>query len=242
MKKMTLNRIDESEYSEREQVNTICSNLSFSGKNIKTILITSSNAGEGKSYVASKMALNMAMRGMDVILVDADLRRSNLAGSFKMYTGTNEIIGLAHYLTGQAEMEDVIYQTNVDHFFIVPQGRDLGNPVPLLNSDGFAKLVKHLEQNFGMVIIDTPPIGLVIDAAEIARTCDGIVMIAAHGRTRRKEFRDALSVMEKTGCQILGCVLNKVSFDRVSYRKYYNKYYYSHYSSHYYKNDKPSKK
>lgn len=242
MKTMTLNRIEESEYSEREQVNTICSNLSFSGKNIKKVLVTSSNAGEGKSYVTSQMAMNMAMRGTDVVMVDADLRRSNLSGTFKMDAGTEEIIGLAHYLAGQAEMDDVIYKTNVDHFFVVPEGRDLGNPVPMLNSDGFAKLIEHLGQNFGMVFIDTPPIGLVIDAAEIARTCNGVVIVAAHGRTRRKEFREAIANMEKTGCPILGCVLNKVSFDRVSYRKYYNKYYYSHYSSRYYKNNPQSKK
>ena len=241
MKRMTLNRIEEPEYSEREQINTVCSNLSFSGTNIKKVLVTSSNAGEGKSYVTSEIAMNMAMRGTDVVLVDADLRRSNLAGKFKMDAGTEEITGLAHYLTGQSEMDDVIYQTNVKHFFIVPEGRDLGNPVPMLNSDRFSKLIEYLAQNYGMVFIDTPPIGLVIDAAEIARSCDGVVMIVAHGRTRRKEFREALSNMEITGCPILGCVLNKVSFSRVSYRKYYNKYYYSHYSSRYYKNNSDRK-
>ena len=241
MRTVILRQLEKLDYSGREQINTICSNLSFSGYDVKKVAITSSVAGEGKSYVTMQIALNMAKRDKRIVLVDADLRRSHMTGSYKMETD-GELTGLAHYLTGQRNSSDIVYQTNIDNLFIVPQGRDLSNPVPMLNSNHFTKLIEELSQDFDMVLIDTPPVGLVIDAAEIARNSDGVVFIVSHNTTRRKELLEIVNQIEQTGCPILGCVLNKVSFKDISSRQYYNKYYYSHYDCAYYRRTRNGKK
>ena len=221
MLKATVNGNLTLDYAGNEAINTICSNLTFSGKNIKKIVITSCEPNDGKSFVAIQTAVNMARRGKRVLLMDADLRLSVLNAHYNIQL-TGNGFGLAHLLSGQCPLEEVIYETNIPNVFYIPIGTDVQAPLSLIATPDFDKLVKVLAQNFDLVIIDAPPVGLVIDAAEIAKSCDGSLLVLEYNKTHRRALAEAKQQMERTGTPILGCILNKVTMDRLSTKKYYS--------------------
>lgn len=219
------------DYAGSEAFNTVCSNLSFSGKNIKKIVVTSCEPNDGKSFVAIQVAANMARRGKRVVLMDADLRLSVMNAHYDIQL-SGQGYGLAHVLSGQCGIEDAMYETNVPNIWFIPIGTDVQAPLSLIATPDFDTLVKSLGEAFDLVIIDAPPVGLVIDAAEIAKSCDGSVLVLEYAKTHRRALAEAKQQMERTGTPILGCVLNKVAMDRLSTKKYYSyggKYGYSKY-------------
>lgn len=236
MKKVTIRQSMTLDYAGEEALNTICTNLAFSGRNLRKIVFTSNLQSEGKSWMAMHVLANLAQRGRKVVLVDADMRRSFLMQRYKM-EANGEIFGLAHYLTGQCELEDAIYETNLNGACLIPAGRDVTNPVSLVDTPFFKQMLETLSEQFDMVIVDTPPIGMVIDAAEIAASCDGTVLVLDYNKTRIREIRECKRQMEQSGTPVLGCIINKVSFASLSAKKYYNKSYYSHYRSGYYRKE-----
>lgn len=228
MRKATIKRFTAPDYSGTEAINTICTNLSFSGRNCKRIAFTSYMAGAGKTYISLNVLYNLAKRGKRVLLIDADLRRSNIVSRLRMET-EGEMLGLAHYLAGHCNLDDCIYETNMYGACIMPAGRDITSPMTLIDTPYFGEMLDHLAAQFDLILVDTPPVGLVIDAAEIARRCDGCVLVVNYNTTRRRELVEAKNQMEQSGCPILGCVINKVTFESLSAKKYYNKSYYNHY-------------
>ena len=217
------------DYAGQEAVNTLCTNISFFGSKMKRIMLTSTYMAEGKSFVSLNILRTMARYGKNVCLVDADLRRSYIASQYGLrFAGGQERYGLAHYLAEMAEESSVIYSTNIEGAYIVPAGREVSNPLPLLNSEGFAELLDHLAAMFDYVIVDAPPIGTVIDAAEIAKSCDGALIVVKQKEIKRQELIEVRSQLEQTGCAVLGAVLNMVEYDKYMDRKYY-KSEYSHY-------------
>ena len=219
------------DYAVSEAFNTVCSNLSFSGKNVKKIVVTSCEPNDGKSFVSMQTAVNMAKRGKRVLLIDADLRLSVLNAHYEIeLLGTG--YGLAHFLSGQCQMEDAIYETSIPNVFLIPIGTDVQAPLSLIATPDFDHLIRTVGDNFDYVIIDAPPVGLVIDAAEIAKSCDGSILVLEYNKTHRRALAEAKDQLERTGTPILGCVLNKVTMDRLSTKKYYSyggKYGYSKY-------------
>lgn len=236
MKTCTIGYLPELDYSGTEALNTICSNLLFTGQNMKKIVMTSCSAGDGKSYLTMHTAQNLAGRGKRVCIVDADLRRSMVIRNYAMET-EGEWIGLAHYLAGYNSMDDIIYQTNIEGLCYIPIGRDLVNPIQLLDSQAFDDLLKMLTANFDIVLVDAPPVGLVIDAAVIAGYCDGCIFVIEYNHTKRRDINEGQKQIEQSGCAILGCVINNVKFDSISAKRYYNRGYYKHYYSKYYTKD-----
>ena len=228
MRKATIKRFTAPDYSGTEAINTICTNLSFSGRNCKRIAFTSYMAGAGKTYISINVLYNLAKRGKRVLLIDADLRRSNIVSRLRMET-EGEMLGLAHYLAGHCNLDDCIYETNMYGACIMPAGRDITSPMTLIDTPYFGEMLDHLAPQFDLILVDTPPVGLVIDAAEIARRCDGCVLIVNYNTTRRRELVEAKNQLEQSGCPILGCVINTVTFESLSAKKYYNKSYYNHY-------------
>ena len=219
------------DYAGNEAINTVCSNLSFSGKNVKKIVVTSCEPNDGKSFVSIQVAVNMAQRGKRVLLVDADLRLSVMNAPYQIQL-IGQGMGLAHYLRGQCQLDDAVYETNLPNVYFIPIGTDVQTPLSLIATPDFDHLIRAVGESFDFVIIDAPPIGLVIDAAEIAKSCDGSVLVLEYGKTHRRALAEAKSQMERTGTPILGCILNKVSMDRLSTKKYYSyggKYGYSKY-------------
>ena len=236
MKKVTIRQSMILDYAGEEALNTICTNLAFSGRNLRKIVFTSNLQSEGKSWMAMHVLANLAQRGRKVVLVDADMRRSFLMQRYKM-EADGEVFGLAHYLTGQCELDDATYETNLNGACLIPAGRDVTNPVSLVDTPFFKQMLDTLSEKFDMVIVDTPPIGMVIDAAEIAASCDGTVLVLDYNKTRIREIRECKRQMEQSGTPVLGCIINKVSFASLSAKKYYNKSYYSHYRSGYYRKE-----
>ena len=236
MKKVTIRQSMALDYAGEEALNTICTNLAFSGRNLRKIVFTSNLQSEGKSWMAMHVLANLAQRGRKVVLVDCDMRRSFLMQRYKM-EADGEVFGLAHYLTGQCELEDATYETNLNGACLIPAGRDVTNPVSLVDTPFFKQMLDTLSEQYDMVLVDTPPIGMVIDAAEIAACCDGTVLVLDYNKTRIREIRECKRQMEQSGTPVLGCIINKVSFASLSAKKYYNKSYYSHYRSGYYRKE-----
>lgn len=240
MKALTINRFEELDYACAEALNTLAVNVAFAGTGVKKILITSSHANEGKSFISMNLARVLAQMGKRVVLVDADLRRSVSVSRFGIeFPG--ETVGLAHCLAGLKSLESVAYKTNVESMYMVPVGRDVVNPLPLLNAR-MQNVLERLSDAFDVVLVDTPPVGIVVDAVQMARWCDGALLVVGYNDVTRRELSDARHQIEHVGCPILGAVLSNVSFDSLSSKKYYNRTYYSHYNSAYYKHSKAGSK
>ena len=170
MKQLKITKFPELDYAGSEAFNTLSTNLSFAGETVKKIMITSCHASEGKSYLSMNLMRTLAQRGMKVALVDADLRRSvvNAQYGLQFEDGRNDDKGLSHFLAGMVGMEEVIYQTDIPGALMVPVGRDVPNPLALLSNHHFKDLLDALAQRVDYVLVDAAPVGVVIDAAEIA--------------------------------------------------------------------------
>lgn len=232
MKQVTINQLLPLDYAGEEALNSICTNLTFAGRNLKKIIFTSNEQSEGKSWISIHVATSLAQRGRRVLLIDADLRRSFMVQRYKMVF-ENEGLGLAHYLSGQCSLDDCIYETNFYGMCLIPAGRDVTNPISLMDTRYFSALLDELTEHFDLVLIDAPPVGMVIDAAEMASCCDGSVLVAEHRKTRLRDIAACKRQMEQSGTPVLGCVINKVKFDSLSEKRYYNRGYYRNYSRNY---------
>lgn len=211
------------DYAGEEAMNTVCTNLSFAGRNIRRVVVTSCEANDGKSFLTLQMVRNLAKRGKKILLVDGDLRKSVMNSVYDVQL-EGDGKGLAHYLAGHCTVEECVYETNINNVYLLPVGKAVSNPLSLIATPEFEHLMKQLGEDYDMVIVDAAPIGMVVDAAEIARCCDGSVMVLEYNKTHKKELNQAKHQMQQSGCPILGCILNKVVFDRLSTRKYYSKY------------------
>ena len=232
MKRLSINQFSPLSYAGAEAVNMLCTNLSFSGENVKKILMTSCHSAEGKTYLSMNIMRTAANLGKSVALVDADLRRSMIAQTYGIqFESEEQAVGLSHYLAGMADEVSVIYETNIPGAYMVPVGRKVSNSLPLLNSQRFQRLLDDLAAQFDYVIIDAPPIGMVIDAAQIAKFCDGTVLVVGYNTVRRQELVDARDQIAQTGCPILGAVMNMTEYDSYLSKKYSYKSYYAHYGS-----------
>lgn len=228
MKQVSINQIVDLDYSGTEALNSICTNLTFAGRNLKKILITSNDPSDGKSWMTMHIAINLAERGRRVLLIDADLRRSFLVQRYKLHF-EDEGIGLAHYLSGQCTLDDCVYETNKFGMCMIPVGRDVSNPVSLIDTPFFAEMMNELANHFDVILVDAPPIGVVIDAAELAACCDGSILVVSHKKTRLRDIAECRRQLVQSGTPVLGCIINKVTFSSISEKKYYNRSYYRHY-------------
>ena len=198
------------EYSRQEALNTLYTNLNLSTSNLNTICVTSTNENEGKSFVSMYLMRLFAEDGKKILLLDADMRKSRLARKYDIRS-REEFCGLTHYLAGQKSISDIIYNTDIPNADMILAG-NAPNPVQLLNGQRFGKLMSSLKETYDMVLIDTAPIGIVIDSAIIAKECDGILFILSYGATGLAEAQEAKRQLEMTGTPILGAVLNQVPY------------------------------
>lgn len=168
----------------------------------------------------------MAESGKKILMVDADLRKSVLAAKYHIQ-GIDK--GLSHYLTGQAEIEDIIYETETEGFYLSVAGPLSPDPTSLLDSDQFQKFIDKVREDYDYVIIDAPPLGVVIDAVIIGKYCDGAVLVIEQGVIKRKVVQDVIKQLKRGKVRILGAVLNKVDERIGAYGAYDYKYSYSYY-------------
>lgn len=226
MKKLQLDFPQINDYRMTEGLNQLKTNLAFCGKDIKVITMTSSVPNEGKSSVSFSLAKTLAESGKKILMIDADLRKSVMAAKYHIQ-GIDK--GLSHYLTGQAEIEDIIYETEVDEFYLAVAGPLTPDPTTLLDSDAFKQFISKAREDFDYVIIDAPPLGVVIDAVIIGKYSDGALLVIEQGVIKRKVVQDVIKQLKKGEVRILGAVLNKVDERIGAYGNYEYKYSYSYY-------------
>ena len=198
-------------------------------------MFTSVRPNEGKSFVAMQVAVALAKLGYPVVLVDADLRKSQLISAYGLKIDEGKGHGITHYLAGKCPMSGALYESDIRGLHIMPVGHVVSNSLALLNTERFRGMIALLRERYDFVIVDAPPVGTIIDAAEIAKSCDGSVMVVRYNEISRRDALEAKRQIERSGCPMLGAVLNAVGFDTLSSKKYYNKSYYTHYTSEYYK-------
>lgn len=228
MQQVTLRFDQNGDYRVKEAFKTLRTNIEFSGADIKVIAVTSCTPNEGKSSVAMELARAFAEAGKKTILVDADMRKSVLVGRYK--TGAVRY-GLTHALVGREEIMNVCCQTNIQNLYVAFSGPVPPNPSELLGGKGFEELIKKMRQSFDLVLVDTPPLGSVIDAAVAAKQCDGTIMIIENNAVSYKFAQRVKEQLDKAGSRILGVVLNKVDMNTKGYYGRYGKYYGKYYGN-----------
>ncbi|WOO38841.1 CpsD/CapB family tyrosine-protein kinase [Anaerocolumna sp. AGMB13020] len=206
-----------------EAYNTLRTNIQFCGKEVKIICITSCIPGEGKSTVSIRLAASMAEGGKKVLFIDADLRKSNMIKRLKINQSVN---GLSQYLSGMNTCEEVIYNTNLEGLDMIFTGPIPPNPSDLLSNRYFKELLQCKREEYDYIIIDTPPLGLVIDSANVAESCDGALIVIQADANSYKFVQKIMKQLEKSNCRVLGAVLNKVEVKHqryygLTYKKYY---------------------
>ncbi len=223
---LTWDEQSSSNYYIREAFNTLRANILFSGKHVKVILVTSCFAHEGKSSISFDLCRNLAESGKKVLLVDADLRKSVMVSR---YTKERGVYGLSQILSGQVDAANAVYHTSVEGMDLVFAGPYPPNPTELAGSPAFKEFVDSQRNQYDYIIIDAPPLGLVIDAAVMSTACDGAVMVINIGHVKYRVAQNVKNQLEKSGCKVLGVVLNQI--DRKRSIRSSNSAYYSSYDS-----------
>ncbi|TQS92789.1 polysaccharide biosynthesis tyrosine autokinase [Arthrobacter sp. TS-15] len=172
----------------------------------KTLAVTSSLPGEGKSTTAVNLAIAMAQSGQSVCLIDADLRRPMVGD----YLNLDQNVGLTTVLIGAADINDVLQPWGDDRLFVMTSGRIPPNPSEILGSDEMKTLVARLEQVFDCIIIDAPPLLPVTDAAVLSQHVGGVVVVVGSQKVRQQELVRALESLEMVDAKLLGVVLNRL--------------------------------
>lgn len=191
-----------------ESFRQLRTNLRFANVsgNAKSVLITSSLPGEGKSTTATNLAIALAQAGQTVCLVDADLRRP-MVGE---YLGLSRDAGLTTALVGAADVNDLLQQWGEDDLYILASGEIPPNPSELLGSENMRLLIERLELVFDHVIIDAPPLLPVTDATVLAQHVGGIVVVVGAQKLKYQDLQKSLSSLEMVGANVLGIVLNRL--------------------------------
>ena len=209
-----------------EAFKTLRTNLQFCGKDVKSIALTSCTPNEGKSSVSLQLAHSLSENGKRVLFIDGDLRKSVILSRCQV---SQTVKGLSHYLSGQCAFTEVVYMTNVRNLHMIFAGPVPPNPAELLGSNSFKLIIEKMKTVCDYIIIDTPPLGSVIDAAVIANECDGSVLVVKSGEISRRYARKIVDQLRMANCPILGAILNSVDMKKNSYGNYYGKYYGKYY-------------
>lgn len=223
MNSVTVSGIGELPYAMEEAVNRLRVNVGFFGENIRKIMITSAFPNEGKSTVSLNLWRQMAEAGVSCVLVDMDLRASVLADtySFKGEEGV-KYYGTSDYLSGMCTLEESIVHTQFPKGDILLNRENTINPSMLITGKKFSTMVDQLAEKYRYVFLDTPPVGIVSDGESIASNCDGAMLVIRSGDTSTRAVRQSIGQIERSGCPILGYVLNRAA---VPHKGYYSKHY-----------------
>lgn len=204
-----------------EQFRTIRTNIKFSVPDIelKTILVTSSTPGEGKSTNAANLGVVFAQEGKKVLVVDSDMRKPTLHHTFGIFN----TLGLSTVLSKQNEFNHAIQETSIVGLFVLPSGPIPPNPAELLSSKTFDIFIEEIKKKYDVIIFDAPPLLSVSDAQVLSSHCDGTLLIIHSKVAEREDVLKAQSILTASHAKILGVVLNNYKMPKN--RKYYYHYY-----------------
>ncbi|MED3915640.1 MULTISPECIES: CpsD/CapB family tyrosine-protein kinase [Priestia] len=202
-----------------EQYRTIRTNVQFSDteQDIKSIMLTSTGPGEGKSTTASNLATVYAQQGLRVLLIDADLRKPTSHYTFRL----ENHVGLTNVLTKQSTLGQAVQATEVPELFLLTSGPIPPNPAELLASNNMTELLKEMKEEFDMIIFDTPPVLAVADAQILANQVDGSILVVSSGKTDKEAAVRAKELLLKANAKVLGAVLNNRKMEEGSDYYYY---------------------
>jgi len=183
------------------------------------VMVTSSQAGEGKTTTICNLAITYALEGKRVLLIDADLRKPSLHRIFSLSNDN----GLSTLLTGNANMEDAIQETMVACLSLLPSGPVPANPSELIASATLQELLESVKQEYDMILVDTPPVLTATDPVITSTLCDGVVMVVAVGRVKKDHLKKAKEQLDHVNARMLGIVLNRINRDdqQLFYMKHY---------------------
>ena len=224
MEEVTLIANSDAKSPVSEAYRTIRTNIKFSniaGKELKTIMLTSATPNEGKSTTISNLAVVMAQAGHSVVLCDCDFRNPTQHKIFGLHNK-----GLSNCVATGSNVMDIIQQTSVPNLYVLTSGPVAPNPSELLASQNMVDILAELKQHFDYVLVDTPPIMPVTDAAVVSAKVDGTILVIASGAVSPSIAVEAKTRLEQAGAHLLGVVLNKVDVAANSHYGYY--YYYGH--------------
>lgn len=212
------------DYFYKEGINTLRTNIMFSGNHKQVILFTSTVPDEGKSETSFAAAKAFADINKRVLFIDADIRKSVFAKR-QGIRGTK--YGLSQYLSGQRKLEEVVYRTDIENLDVIMAGPYSPNPAELLEETEFADLLKRARTYYDYILIDSPPMGNLIDGAIIASHSDGAVLVIRSGESSYRMVQKVRDQLIRSDCSILGVALNRVDIKKNG--KYYKYYKYGEY-------------
>ena len=194
--KTTLKLPGKKDFFTQEAFKTLRTNLQFCGQDICTVVITSCNENEGKTTITLQLAKSLAELNKRVLVIDADMRKSVMAGR---NTTAENPAGLSEVLTGLTSVKECLYQTQYENLSIMFAGKYPPNPVELLSGQYFEELLKAAKESYDYVLIDVPPLGSVIDAAVVAAKCDGTILVISDNQVRYRQAIEVIEQLRKSG-------------------------------------------
>lgn len=185
------------------------------GKPPQAFIVTSSTKSEGKTVTSVNLAISLAqaVHKPKVLLVDADLRRGQVAN----YLGVKQPVGFSEYLADKCELKDIVFNISIDNLTFVPCGDVPQNPAELLASDKMKHFIKDMRQQFDHIIFDVPPIVAVTDAGIVGSMVEGAILIIRAGKTQRGIVKHAESLLNQSHTKLLGHVLTNIEYHLPEY-------------------------
>jgi succinoglycan biosynthesis transport protein ExoP len=215
-----------------ESLRSIRTNLLFmaTDRELKRLLVTSPSPQEGKTTVAANLAIVMAQSGSRVLLVDTDMRRPRVHKAFGIERPRT---GLSTMVLGESDAATTIRRTKVPNLDVLVCGPTPPNPSELIHTEAFQRVIDDVSSRYDRVIFDSPPLGVVTDAAILSKLVDGTVLIVKSLHTTRDAAKHAVGVLRDIDSPILGAVLNDLDLFNKKYGKHYYYYYYKKYGYYY---------
>jgi len=212
-----------------ESLRTVRTNVLFSSaaEGIRSLSVTSTGPGEGKTLVASNLAIGLAQAGRRVLLIDADMRKPRVHSVFRK----PQEPGLSNVLVGTAKFSDSVHETTVPGLWLISAGTCPPNPSELLGSKRFSDLMASLGRHFDWAIVDTPPVMAVTDSAIVAHLTTGVLFVVGADMTSRYTAQRAIEQLDRHRAKFVGVVLNRVDLQHNAY--YYGQYYKRGYGEYY---------
>lgn len=201
-----------------EAYRSLKTNIQYSSfdKEYKTIVITSSNPGEGKSTTSGNLALTLAEGESRVLLVDCDMRKPSMHKNFRV---TNTY-GIADILLQRKKVMDVAHMYN-KNLSIITAGKVPPNPAEMLGSKAMSAFLEEMKDHFDYIILDTPPVQVVADAQILSTKVDGTIIVVRAGVTKKEDVNDTVNTLKKVNANIIGTVLHAVDNSKNKYYYYY---------------------